>query len=119
MRDFNEYLERVAELMDYVAGCIDLPMYAASCRPLWNAVVYASVACGMIVIAWVFWVSISRRQAVGEAADLQITGRSANHSRKRAVHDEGVDLADVTDPQLALKIRQELERQRIRNITGR
>jgi len=107
--------------MNYVSGCIDLPIYAASCRPLWNTVVYASIACGMIVIAWVIWTGMlrSRRMQTADTGASMPTQRTTPASRKRAAHDQGVDLSDVTDPQLAIKIRQELERQRIRNITGR
>jgi hypothetical protein len=118
MPEFNELCEKAANLMDYVTGCIDLPMYAASCRPLWNVVMYASVAFGLLVIAWVFWLAATKPH--GTAASTSTAARrTSGDSRKRNVRDDGVDLSDVTDLHLAIKIREELERQRIRNITGR
>lgn len=118
MPAFNEFLEKAANLMDYVTGCIDLPMYAASCRPLWNVVMYASVAFGMLVIAWVFWLSVSKQHGT-TASTSTAERRASGDSLNRHTLDDGVDLSDVTDPHLAIKIQQELERQRIRNITGR
>ena len=111
----NEILGKVADLMDYVTRCIDLPMYAASCRPLWSVIMYVSVLLGSAVIAWVFWLAVTRQNSI-TAKPARSTGANP---RKRQALDEGVDIADVTDPHLAIKIRQELERQRIRNITGR
>lgn len=115
MAGFTEIPEKVAKLMDYVAQCIDLPMYAASCRPLWNVVMYASILVGATVIGWVFWLVVSRQNSV----TTQPARSTGAHQRKRLPLDKGVDISDVTDPHLARKIRQELERQRIRNITGR
>ena len=118
MPAFNEFWEKAADLMDYVTGCIDLPMYAASCRPLWNVVMYASVAFGMLVFAWVFWLAVTKQH--GTAASTSTAARrTSSDSRKRNARDDDVDLSDVTDPHLAIKIQQELERQRIHNITGR
>jgi len=104
--------------MDYVTGCIDLPMYAASCRPLWNVVMYVSVAFGLLVIAWVSWLAVTKQHGAA-AITSTAARRTSGDSRKRHALNNGVDLSDVTDPHLAIKIQQELERQCIRNITGR
>jgi|LauGreDrversion4_2_1035121.scaffolds.fasta_scaffold781012_2 hypothetical protein len=116
MTELTDILEKVANLMDYVTHCIDLPMYAASCRPLWSVIMYASVLVGSAVIGWVFWLAVTRQNSV-TATPARSTG--ANQRKRRKTPDERVDVSDVTDPHLAMKIRQELERQRIRNITGR
>lgn len=110
-----DILEKVANLMDYVTRCIDLPMYAASCRPLWSVIMYASVLAGSAVIGWIFWLAVTRQNSV-TSTPARSTGAN---QRTRHIADKRVDVSDVTDPHLALKIRQELERQRIRNITGR
>ena len=118
MSAFTEFLEKAENLMDYVTGCIDLPMYAVSCRPLWNVVMYASVTFGMIVIACVFWLAVTKHHGPAPNASAAAKRPGAG-SRKHHALNNGVDLSDVTDPHLAIKIQQELERQRIRNITGR
>lgn len=118
MLALNEFFEKAANLMDYVTGCIDLPMYAASCRPLWNVVMYASVAIGTLVIAWAFWLAVTKNY--GTVTNVSTPAKRIGADlRKRHALDDDVDLSDVTDPHLAIKIQQELERQRIHNITGR
>ena len=118
MPAFNFFLEKAENLMDYLTGCIDLPMYAASCRPLWNVVVYSSVALGMLVILWVSWLALTKQWGTATRSTAP-SSRGSAEARKPRTHNDQVDLSDVTDPQLAIKIQQELERQRIRNITGR
>ena len=108
-------LEKIANLMEYVARCIELPMYADSCRPLWSLIMCLSILFGSSLIAWVLWLAVARQSSV-TVAPAPSTGAG---KRKRYTIDAGVDTSDVTDPHLALKIRRELERQRIRNITGR
>ena len=106
-------------LIDYLSMCAALPISAPACYALWENVMYASYAIGILLAGWFVWKLVDHKQKLDAAL-------RARRVRERVVEEttmrqhtrtEPADIAsDVTDPHLAKKIRAELEQQRLKNL---
>lgn len=106
---------------DLLATCTAQPMSAPACRPFWEVVMIASAAVGLLLAAWVIWKFVDHRLKYAAALRAEAERRRADEEalRKQNPVTEPVDIAaDVTDPHLAQKIRQELEYRRLQNLRG-
>ncbi len=106
---------------DRIIMCITLPISTPACRSVWEAVMYASAALGLILACWFAWKAIDYRtkHAAGTRIRQERDSVAAQSTKREHKRTEPVDIAaDVTDPHLAKKIRQELEQQRIKNLRG-
>lgn len=107
--------------LDLLATCTAQPMYVPACRPFWETVMILSAAVGLLLAAWVAWKFIDHRLQYAAALRAEAERRRAEEEelRKKNPVTEPVDIAaDVTDPHLAQKIRQELEHRRLQNLRG-
>lgn len=106
--------------LDLLANCTAQPMSAPACRPFWETVMVASAAIGLLLAAWVLWKFVDHRRQYAAALRAEAERRRAEEElRKQNPVTEPVDIAaDVTDPHLAQKIRQELEHRRLQNLRG-
>lgn len=105
--------------IDITAMCTGLPMSAPACRPFWENVMYASAVIGLLLAAWAVWKLIDHRLKYAAALRAQAErDRVADaETMKQHAWVEPADIAaDVTDPHLAKKIRQELEQRRLQNL---
>lgn len=107
------------QLIDYLGMCATLPISAPVCYSLWQTVMYASAVTGALLAGWFIWKLIDHRQK--PAAALPVPQEREKTIPPTAMHrhtrTEPTDIAaDVTDPHLAKKIRQELEQQRLKNL---
>lgn len=100
------------ELIDYLSRCISLPMSAPDCRPFWETVMYGSASIGALLACWFIWKLVDYRIKLAAARRAQqARDRIADAATMRKhVWNDPVDIADVTDPHLAKKIREELEK---------
>ncbi len=106
---------------NYLDACLNLPMSAPACRSLWEIVMYAAFALGAVLLSWVAWVFIDYRLKLRAALRAQAERERIADAETMAKHTwaEVADVADVTDPHLAEKIKRELDQRRVSNITGR
>lgn len=107
------------QLIDYLSMCIGLPMSAPACHSLWETVMYASATIGLLLAGWFIWKLIDQKRKLAAALRAQQEReRIADAATMRQHTWTGpADIAaDVTDPHLAKKIRQELEQQRMKNL---
>lgn len=105
--------------IDITAMCTGLPMSAPACRPFWENVMYASAAIGLLLAAWAVWKFIDHRLKYAAALRAQAERDRVADAETMKQHTcvEPADIAaDVTDPHLARKIRQELEQRRLQNL---
>ncbi len=109
----------VESWLDYFVKCITLPMAAPACRSFWETVMYASAALGLILAGWFVWRMIDYRTKYAAALQAQAEREKPAPETVMREHRfvEPLDIAaDVTDPHLARKIREELEQQRRKNL---
>lgn len=107
------------QLIDYLGMCATLPISAPACYALWENVMYASYAIGILLAGWFVWKLVDQKQKPAAAVvprqepdEPAVPAVTRQHGRT-----EPADIAaDVTDPHLARKIRQELEQQRLKNL---
>lgn len=107
------------QLIDYLSMCIMLPISAPACYSFWETVMYACAATGLLLAGWFAWKLIDhKRKPAAALFAQQESGKSAKPAGMRqSTRNEPADIAaDVTDPHLAKKIRQELEQQRLKNL---
>lgn len=107
--------------VDYLGMCATLPMSAPACHSLWETVMYASAATGILLAGWFVWKLIDYRMKLAAALRAQAERESVADPDTMHEHAwvEPADIAaDVTDPHLAKKIREELEQQRRKNLRG-
>lgn len=122
MPNNSELIQQADRLFQYVMMCSNLPMTAPACRPLWMIVVYVCAAAGTLLLLWAIWQIISYRLKYAAALRAQAAREAiaAPEVMASARFTEAGDVADdITDPHLAEKIRQELDRQRLAKLTGR
>lgn len=106
-------------LIDYLSMCTALPISAPVCYALWENVMYASYAIGILLAGWFVWKLVDHKQKLASLPRAQqqrekIANETAMRQHTRT---EPADIAaDVTDPHLAKKIRAELEQQRLKNL---
>ncbi|MGA0033780.1 MAG: hypothetical protein ACO3IW_05100 [Burkholderiales bacterium] len=103
----------------HLQTCFNLPMAAPQCRPLWEGVMYSSAAVAAAIILWLAWKWLDYRLQYAAALKAQ-------HEREKIADPEimqqhtfkeaGDLIEDVTDPQLAEKIRRELEQRKLENM---
>jgi hypothetical protein len=107
------------QLIDYLSMCTTLPISAPACHSLWATVMYASAAIGVSLAGWFIWKLIDHKRKLAAALLAQQERERIADAATMREHTwvEPADLAaDVTDPHLAKKIRQELEQQRMKNL---
>lgn len=107
------------QLIDYLGMCATLPISAPACYALWENVMYASYVIGILLAGWFVWTLIGQKQKPAPALLNQQTSDKPAAAAVTRQHGrtEPTDIAaDVTDPHLARKIRQELEQQRLKNL---
>lgn len=105
--------------LDYLGMCATLPIAAPVCHSLWETVMYASGAIGILLAGWFALKLVDHRQKLAAALRAQQERESVADRTTMRAHTwvEPADIAaDVTDPHLAKKIRQELEQQRMKNL---
>jgi len=106
-------------LIDYLSMCATLPIAAPACHALWENVMYASYAIGILLAGWFVWKLVGQTQKTAAAPHARQEREKATDEATMRQHarTEPADIvADVTDPHLARKIRQELEQQRLKNL---
>lgn len=107
------------QLIDYLGMCATLPISAPVCYSLWQTVMYVSAVTGALLAGWFIWKLMTHKQ---KPATTLLPAPQAQKPASPAVtrphvRTEPADIAaDVTDPHLARKIRQELEQQRLKNL---
>jgi hypothetical protein len=107
------------QLIDYLSMCIMLPISAPACYSFWETVMYASATTGLLLAGWFAWklVDHKRKPAVTLSAVQEQEKPAKSAVMRPPARNEPADIAaDVTDPHLAKKIRQELEQQRLKNL---
>lgn len=107
------------QLIDYLGMCATLPISAPACYALWETVMYASAAIGLLLAGWFIWKLIDQKQKLAAAliAQQEREKPAAPAVMRQHTWTDPADIAaDVTDPHLAKKIRQELEQQRLKNL---
>lgn len=107
------------QLIDYLGMCATLPISAPACYALWETVMYASAAIGLLLAGWFIWTLIEQKQKPAAASVTLTAGdkpAAAAVTRQHGRAEPADIAADVTDPHLARKIRQELEQQRLKNL---
>jgi hypothetical protein len=107
------------QLIDYLGMCATLPMSAPACHALWETVMYACAAIGLLLAGWFIWKLIDQKRKLAAALQAQQEREKVAAPAAMRQHSwtEPADIAaDVTDPHLARKIRQELEQQRLKNL---
>lgn len=107
------------QLLDYLGMCATLPMSAPACHGLWEYVMYASYCIGVLLAGWFVWKLVDQKQKLAAALKAQQEREktaSPAVMRQHSWTDPADIAADVTDPHLAKKIRQELEQQRLKNL---
>lgn len=112
-------MQIIERWIDITAMCTALPMSAPACRPFWENVMYASAAIGLLLAAWAIWKFIDHRLKYAAALRAQAKREQVADAKTMKQHTwvEPADIAaDVTDPHLAKKIRQELEQRRLQNL---
>lgn len=112
-------MQIIERWIDITAMCTGLPMSAPACRPFWENVMYASAAIGLLLAAWAIWKFIDHRLKYAAALRAQAKREQVADAETMKQHTwvEPADIAaDVTDPHLAKKIRQELEQRRLQNL---
>lgn len=122
MPNTDTLLQMIAGWLHWLDSCLHLPMATAACRPFWMAIVYACAAIGTALLIWPIWLWIDYRLKYRAAlrAQAEREAVAAPEVMAAARFTEAGDVAeDVTDPQLAAKIRAELDRQRLARLTGR
>lgn len=112
-------LQLLDRWIDTIGRCMSTPMSMPSCRPFWEYVMYASAAVGTVLLLWAGW-------KVADYLMLQLAERSERLQRERVAdqetmrkhvwNDDKLNTDDVTDPNLAEKIRHELEQRRLQNM---
>ncbi len=106
-------------LIDEIGQCLTLPIVVPDCKPLWEYVIYAGMAIGLLLILWAAWQLIDYLvQYLAARQEQRERERAADgETMRKHTWDEDEQIADeVTDPHLAEKIRQELEQRRLRNM---
>lgn len=106
-------------LIDYLSMCATLPISAPACYALWENVMYASYAIGILLAGWFIWKLVDHKQKHAAALRSRRTREKTAEETTMRQHTriEPADIAsDVTDPHLAKKIRAELEQQRLKNL---
>ncbi len=112
-------MPNTTQLTDYLSLCIALPMSAPACRSFWEIVMYASAAIGLLLVSGFIWKLIDYKLKLAAALRAQQERERIADQATMREHTwvEPADIAaDVTDPHLAKKIRQELEQQRLKNL---
>lgn len=121
MPNTTQLLQMLDRWLDYLSLCATLPITAPVCRPLWENVMYASAAIGGLLAAWFIWKFIDHRLQYAAALRAQAERERVADAATMREHqwaEAGDIAADVTDPHLARKIRQELEQRRAQNVRG-
>lgn len=118
MPDSMTLIQMVKNWGLWVVDCLEQPIAAPVCRPLWEWVMYASAAVGALLLLWVVWKAIDHRLKYDAAIRAQMERERVAPPDVIEQHKfkEVGDIAeDVTDPHLAEKIRAELDRRRLEN----
>jgi hypothetical protein len=103
----------------HLQACFNLPMAAPQCRPLWEGVMYSSAGVAAIIILWLTWKWIDYRLQYAAALKAQRERERIADPEIMQQHtfkEAGDLIEDVTDPQLAEKIRRELEQRKLENM---
>ncbi len=107
------------QLIDYLGMCATLPISAPACYALWEMVMYASYAIGILLAGWFVWKLVDHKQKLAAAlhAEQEREKPAPPAVMRQNIRTEPADIAaDVTDPHLAQKIREELDQQRRKNL---
>lgn len=103
------------QALAYLAACWSLPWSAPGCLPLWYWVSVTSMGAGVLLLLWVAWRVIDYyrmlRAALRAQAAREAVADEETINRHRWV---GEDDAGPVDPDLAAKIRAEIERKKLR-----
>lgn len=116
MPNTAQLIQMLSNWLDWMHMCIGLPITAPVCRSLWVWIMYVSAAIGLWLVFWVVWRMIDYRLKYNVAIRAQMERERIAEPEVMAQHrfKEAGDVAeDVTDPNLARKIREELDRQRL------
>jgi hypothetical protein len=106
-------------LIDYLSMCATLPISAPACYAVWETVMYASAAAGILLAGWFIWKLFDHKQKLAAALRAQQEREKVadETTMRQNTWAEHADIAsDVTDLHLAKKIRAELEQQRLKNL---
>lgn len=124
MPNNTELINQTDRLLQFVLTCLNLPMTAPLCRPLWMIVVYLAIGIGALLVIWAVWKMIDYHLKYRAALRAQAERErvAAPEIMRQHTWSEAGDVADnvdVTDPHLAAKIKRELELRKVQNITGK
>ncbi len=103
----------------HLGMCSTLPIGAPACRSLWEWIMYLSAALGATLAAWAVWRIVDYRFKLAAALRAETERQRVADADTMRAHtwvEAGDIAADVTDPHLSRKIRDELERQRTQNL---
>lgn len=105
----------------YIEACLGLPIATPNCRPVWEWVMIAGFTIGGLLLAWVIWQFISYRLKLAAALRAQAEREAIAPPEVMdayKVKEVGDLVEDITDPNMAEKIRAELDAKRLKNFTG-
>lgn len=115
----TQLMEMFDRWADYLGMCATLPISAPACYSLWQTVMYASAAIGLLLVSGFIWKLIDHKLKLAAALRAQQERERVADQTTMREHTwvEPADIAaDVTDPHLAKKIRAELDQQRLKNL---
>lgn len=121
MPNNTQLVETLDRWMQWLQMCINLPITAPVCRPMWQWVMYICFTVGALTISWLVWKFVDYKLKYAAAIRAQLERERIADPEVMADHryKEIADIeADVTDPHLAKKIRAELEKQRLERVSG-
>lgn len=119
MPDNIALLQFLDRWIDTAGRCMSAPMSMPACKPFWEYVLYASAAAGTVLLLWAGWKAVDYLVLqFAVRRELREHERVADRDTmsKHVWNDDRINTEDVTDPQLAEKIRRELEQRRLQNM---
>lgn len=122
MPSTSDLLALLSRWKQLIEACPYWPLSTPGCRGFWEFAVIAMLAIGVLFLLWVIWRLVDYELKFRAALRAQAQREAVASPEIMAAYKfkEAADLiGDVTDPKLAEKIREELNQQKLSELTGR